>query len=287
MTTGFRLVRLRSGEWGIRSEAYDEICHPGVGPRAEAEALYVRGLRVVERMTALPREEEFVVWDVGLGGAANAAAVIGAVGDVAGRLRIVSFDHQLEQLGFATRHAAELGYFGIALEAATVVAREGSVAFSHGQARVNWSVCLGDFPPLLREAPSRAWPAPHAILWDPHSPAANPEMWTLPLFRAVFERLDPGRPCALATYSRSTAVRTALLLAGFRVGAGGATSTKEDSTVASNESSLLEAPLGRRWLERASRSHAAEPWTEPPYGGRPLQEDTRRQLEAHPQFADV
>jgi tRNA U34 5-methylaminomethyl-2-thiouridine-forming methyltransferase MnmC len=64
-------------------------------------------------------------------------------------------------------------------------------------------------------------------MFDAFSPATNPEMWTLPLFTNLFKLLDPERPCAMPTYSRSTLLRTTLLLAGFFVGVGHATGEKE------------------------------------------------------------
>lgn len=278
----FDLVPLRSGGLGIRSRRYDEICHPGVGPRAEAEALYVRGLNLAARRTTTPGP--FVVWDVGLGGAANACAVVEAAGQVAGDLTLISFDRQLDQLVFAVRHATDLGYFGSLAPQAARLIEEPTVTFQHGAAAISWMRVIGDFPSLLAQTPAGSWPAPHAILFDPHSPAANPEMWTLNLFRALHARLDPNRPCALATYSRSTAIRTALLLAGFWVGVGESTPTKEDTTVAANQRALLSALLGARWLARAQRSRAAEPWTTPPFGGRPLSEPSWEALRRHPQF---
>lgn len=281
------MVKLRSGALGIRSGEYDEICHPGVGPRLEAEALYVRGLDLPARMASMPAGAEFVVWDVGLGGAANAATVIQSLAGIEGRLRLVSFDRQLDQLAFSLGHAGELGYFGSVQSAAATVLDTGTAEFGHGRLRVQWSVEVGDFPTRLAMAPREAWPVPHAVIWDPHSPPTNAEMWTLPLFRSLHARLDPACPCSLATYTRSTAVRVALLLAGFRVGAGASTATKEDSTLAANRAELLAAPLGERWLERVYRSHAAEPWSRPPFEGLPLSESSRRALLAHPQFTEA
>jgi hypothetical protein len=127
-------------------------------------------------------------------------------------------------------------------------------------------------------------PAPHAVLFDPFSPAKNPSMWTLPLFTNLFHLLDPARPCALATYSRSTMTRAGLLLAGFYVGAGRATGAKEETTIASSTLELIDQPLDRRWLERARRSHSAEPLREASYRQAPLARSTWEGLQAHPQF---
>ena len=74
MPTSYCLVYLRNGACSIRSLAEDETFHPVIGPAIEAEALYVRQLRLPERV----RETfgEFVIWDVGLGAAANALTAI-------------------------------------------------------------------------------------------------------------------------------------------------------------------------------------------------------------------
>jgi hypothetical protein len=109
-------------------------------------------------------------------------------------------------------------------------------------------------------------------------------MWTLPLFTNLFQLLDPQRPCALPTYSRSTILRVTLLLAGFFVGVGHATGEKEETTIAANNLRLLTEPLDRRWLERAKRSHSAEPMTEAVYRCAPLTAGSLEKLQAHPQF---
>jgi len=109
-------------------------------------------------------------------------------------------------------------------------------------------------------------------------------MWTAPLFADLFAALDPARPCSLATYSRSSMTRAALLLAGFRVGAGSPTGFKEETTVAANAPELVSDPLDRRWLERARRSDSAEPLCEAAYRKSPLSAETWARLAAHPQF---
>ena len=109
-------------------------------------------------------------------------------------------------------------------------------------------------------------------------------MWTLPLFTNLYGRLDPARPCALPTYSRSTLLRVSMLLAGFYVGAGHATGEKEETTIAANTLALIEEPLDARWLRRARKSTSAEPLREPVYRQAPLSDDTWECLQEHPQF---
>ncbi len=285
MSTDYQLVRLNNGICSVRSLADGETFHPVVGPVVEAEALYVKQLRLRERLQN--HVGEFVIWDVGLGAAANGLTVLRATRDLACRIRLVSFDHTLAPLKFALQHAVDLGYFGGYENRLQEFIREHQVDFQDGAQTVNWEFHLGDFPAWLGSQKSGRVPAPpHAILFDAYSPARNPAMWTLPLFTDLFQRLDPARPCALTTYSRSTIIRTTLLLAGFYVGVGHATGLKEETTIAANTLELLTEPLDARWLERAFRSDSAEPLREPVYCRSPLASVTAERLRIHPQFAN-
>ncbi len=286
VSSDYQLVRLNNGICSVRSLADDETFHPVIGPVAEAEALYVNQLRLRERLKN--HSGEFVIWDVGLGAAANALAVLRATRGIACNIRLVSFDHTIEPLEFALRHAADLGYFGGYENHLEEFIRAHRVTFQDGRQSVDWEFHLGDFPALIQKAESRKQkveiPAPHAILFDAFSPAKNPAMWTLPLFTDLFQLLDPQRPCALPTYSRSTILRVTLLLAGFFVGVGHATGLKEETTIAANSLNLITEPLNARWLERARRSHSAEPLREPVYSRAPLSLATVEKLRRHPQF---
>jgi tRNA U34 5-methylaminomethyl-2-thiouridine-forming methyltransferase MnmC len=284
--TGYQLVRLNNGICSVRSLADAETFHPVVGPVAEAQALYVNQLRLRERIQN--HAGEFVIWDVGLGAAANALSVLRATRDIACHIRLVSFDHTLEPLAFALKHAADLGYFGGYENQLKQFLHEHRVAFQDGGQSVNWEFHHGDFPTLISKSDignrKSEIPAPHAILFDAYSPAKNPAMWTLPLFTNLFQLLDPQRPCALPTYSRSTILRVTLLLAGFFVGVGHATGEKEETTIAANDLNLIAEPLDARWLDRARRSHSAEPMMEPIYHILPLSAPSWERLQAHPQF---
>ena len=279
----YQLVRLNNGICSVRSLADSETFHPVIGPVAEAEALYVNQLRLRERLQN--HNGEFVIWDVGLGAAANALTVLRATRDISCQIRLVSFDHTLEPLEFALKHAADLGYFGGYENHLQEFIRKQRAAFQDGKQSVHWELQPGDFPSLLKsEIRNQKFQKPHAILFDAFSPAKNPAMWTLPLFTNLFQLLNPQRPCALPTYSRSTILRVTLLLAGFFVGAGHATGEKEETTIAANELSLISEPLDRRWLERARRSHSAEPMIEAVYKIAPLSPGSWKRLQTHPQF---
>jgi len=282
----YQLVALANGAPTLYSARYGEKLHPGLGPAAEADLLYVRQLQICRRLLAAAGE--FVIWDVGLGAAANALAVLRATRELPGRLRLLSFDDTSEPLAFAQTHAAELGYLAGYEEQVARLLADRQVTFANGNMHVTWQFCLGDFPAWIEQraaSPNGLESSPHAVFFDAFSPAKNPAMWTLPVLANLFRSLPPGRPCALTTYTRSTLVRAALLLAGFYVGTGQASGRKEETTIAANCRDLVAGPLDARWLLRAARSDSAEPLREPVYTRSPIRPETLAQLRQHPQFA--
>ncbi len=279
---GYRIVKLANGAHSVHSLAHHETFHPVVGPVAEAEALYVRQLRLVERVQR--HQGEFVLWDVGLGAAANPITALRATRGVRCSIHLLSFDHTPEPLAFALQHGETLSYLGGYEPHLERLLRDRHCAFQDGLQTVRWDLHLADFPTLLTQPAMRDLAKPHVVMHDAFSPATNPAMWTQPLFSNLFRLLAPDRPCALPTYSRSTMLRVTLLLAGFYVGVGHATGEKEETTIAANAIELIAEPLDRRWLQRARRSTSAEPFWEPVYRQAPLSPATWDKLQQHPQF---
>jgi tRNA U34 5-methylaminomethyl-2-thiouridine-forming methyltransferase MnmC len=285
--TDYKIVRLVNGTYSVHSVAERETFHPVIGPVAEAEALYVKQLKLRERLAK--HAGEFVIWDVGLGAAANVLTALRATHGLAGSIHVLSFDHTIEPLRFALQHATELGYFGGYETHVSNLLQDHRTTFSNGEQTVQWELHLGDFPEICAKAcggapGERDLPAPHAILFDAFSPAKNPAMWSAPLFANLFRLLDPQRPCAMPTYSRSTMLRVTLLLAGFFVGVGHATGEKEETTIAANTLELLNEPLDATWLPRVRASKSAEPMWESVYRQAHITPATWEKLQQHPQF---
>jgi hypothetical protein len=237
----FELVTVPGGARSLRSREHGETFHPGIGPMEEARVLHVAQHRLAGRT-----KEGGTIWDVGLGAAANALAVIEEARGMPVELR--SFDETLEPLRFALKHAEELQY-------PMRWAREIEELLTKGRVEIGsvvWRIELGDFRERVKDCVGLG---PRAVLFDPYSPAANPGMWTREVFQAIRERADED--CTLTSYSRSTVTRANLLRAGWCVGRGAATGGKTETTVAATRLELLREPLGRDWLERVRRSTAA------------------------------
>jgi tRNA U34 5-methylaminomethyl-2-thiouridine-forming methyltransferase MnmC len=284
MNPSYKLVTLTNGIVSLCETENEETFHPGIGPEAEADTLYVAQLKIAERMSACG--DEFVVWDVGLGAAANAIGALKAIRECRGKLRLVSFDCTDGALRFALANAAALGYVEGYEEIIKQLLNERMVSFRCGSAEVEWEFHLADFPAFLADgtAAKKNIPAPHAVMFDAYSPSTNPSMWTLPLFSSLYNAISPERPCSLSTYSRSTMLRVSLMLAGFYVGSGEPTGQKDETTIAANRPDLIARPLARKWLERVRISTGAEPLHENSYRQAPITDESWERLIAHPQW---
>ncbi|MGB8169212.1 MAG: MnmC family methyltransferase [Chthoniobacteraceae bacterium] len=273
-TDQFEIVTVASGARSLRSREHGETFHPVVGPMTEARSLHVEQQRLVQRAEAV--NGPFIIWDVGLGAAANAVAALEAFRTFRGsaRVELHSFDETIAPLAFALKNAETLEYLVPHQRAVERLLDKGEAADSG----VCWKLHLGDFRQAMTDAP-----APHAILYDPYSPKANPELWTLDHFSRLHACLDPARPCLLSNYTRSTAVRVTLLVAGFFVGHGHATGEKDQTTIAANRLEIIEAPLDIAWLARVRRSTQATPLRGA--AGGPIGETDWQALVNHPQFS--
>lgn len=280
MSEDFELVPLENGVVSLRCLEPRETFHPGIGPAEEARILHIEQQQLVERALA---SKDFVIWDVGLGAAANALTAIRALqkglpDDHPYPVVLQSFDKTLSPLQFALENAQALGYLlGFENEIKELLAN-GEVRIDN---KIIWRLHLGDFVHDIEGLDLRA---PDAIFYDPYSSKGNPEMWTLDNFSKLWSKLDPARLCLLTNYTASTYIRVTLLMAGFRVGYGLQVHKKLHTTIASNRVEVLKRPLDREWYEKLKISHSAAPLKNIPYAIAPIEEDDYLVLGRHPQF---
>lgn len=265
----FETVVLGSGEVSIRDRRSGEIMHPGLGPRREAELLYVSQTRLAQRLGE-PAPEPLRVLDVGLGAATNALAVVDCARLVKGRaVRLTSLEQDDGPLRLALSDPTRFP-----LQATHRALLENLLAERRVEApSLSWRWLDGD----ALQALARLDGLQDVICFDPFSPEVNPTLWTIDALARFRRVLAPGG--VLSTYSTSTRTRVTLLLAGFWVGAGAAAAVKKETTVASDGPAPLEAPLGPRWLQRWRRSSARAP-----HGIDTLTPELEQAVLAHPQF---
>ena len=280
----YELKRQTSGAFALHHRESRETMHPGRGPWEEANTLYVRGCGLADLLSPANGgkgrpDKEVVLFDVGLGAAANALAAIACHEQLRHRggpvrpLRLISFENDLAPLRFALAHAAQLGYLLGHERLLESLAEKGCWK---GNGGVEWELRLGDFPLLIDEEPRRA----DVVFFDPFSPRTNPAMWRLRTLESLYRCRKPGGDMRLATYSTAYGTRSGLLLAGFYVGDAGGAGAQIKGTTATAHFSTLERPLEPRWLQRWK--HDQEPW--PCLTPQPERRRLREALTEHPQW---
>jgi len=267
----FEPVVLGNEEVTLRDLRTGELLHPGLGPRREAELLYVRQTRLAMRLQE-PGGGPLAVLDVGLGAATNALAVIRCAEEISGRRELVltSLERDDGALRLALAHPDRFPLQARHRELLEEILDRRRVE----RPGLRWTWLPGDALEALDRLDARQ----EVVCFDPFSPEANPALWSIDTLRRFRQVLAPGG--VLSTYSTSTRTRVTLLLAGFWVGAGAPAAVKKETTVASDGPEALEAPLGARWLQRWRRSSARAP-----HGVSVLSPELERAVLAHPQFS--
>lgn len=273
----------------IRQLSSGEVMHSVSAPEDEANRLYVGQSRLALRLRRRQPDDEqpLVVWDVGLGAASNAMAAIhcaehalAAAGPVALRpLHLISFERDLDPLILAARHASHFPH--LRHGAPHGLLNKGR--WGHASGAIDWRLLRGDFLEHLEAAP-----APDLIFYDPFSAKTDTALWHTDVFARLHRHCQPA-PAELYTYAAGTAVRVALLLAGFFVAEGVGTGPKATTTVACtrpldrNGDTTGPRLLGADWLTRWRRSDSKYP------AGLPEAQRTafEQRIERHPQFASL
>ncbi|HVK74743.1 MAG TPA: tRNA guanosine(34) transglycosylase Tgt [Kofleriaceae bacterium] len=250
MTRGaFAVHDSPDGFASIQHVASREVMHSINHPDDEAERIYVAQSWGIAQALAGTRTRPLVVWDVGLGAAHNAMALIRALDRAPdhGPVELISFEHDLDAFRLAMSHQKR--FVHLRHEAPHRMVAEGHFRRRH----LAWTVCEGDFLTTFA-----GQPAPDVIFYDPFSAKVDTPMWSLAAFRAIYAHLD--RATELFTYSTSTAVRSSMLAAGFHVARGVGTAPKAETTIAlrpDGDADFSRHPLlGADWLARRARSSA-------------------------------
>jgi len=283
----YEVRRAPQGFASIRQISSGEVMHSRTPPMEEAQRLYIGQSDLTARLRISGEENAetaapLVIWDVGLGAAANAMAAILCYEALAATepvrpMHVVSFENDLDPLKLAYLHNREFTYLRHAGVGGILDAGRWQ---SPRHAGLTWTLMHGDFLASIPHAPAR----PDAIFFDMFSSKTDGDQWTLGAFRKVFAACA-SRAVELYTYTCSTPVRAALLAAGFHVAKGLSTVDKLDTTIALTPAAMRPPHrhelLGQEWLGRWTRSAAKFPADVPAE----QQAAFEQAIRLHPQFA--
>ncbi|HET9915542.1 MAG TPA: MnmC family methyltransferase, partial [Candidatus Binatia bacterium] len=281
----YQLHRSVQGFYSIRQISSGEIMHSVSAPSEEANKLYIDQSALAVRLFESDNNAgELVTWDVGLGAATNAMAAVRCFEDCHAQnngaglrpLRLISFECNLDPLTLAAKHSGRFPH--LHHSAPSKILSHGS--WQHASELLQWELLQGDFRDFIESAA-----LPDLVFYDPFSYKTDAALWTGEIFARIFRRCL-AKPVELYTYSASTAVRVALLSAGFFVAQGVGTGPKNETTIAFNrlESAtghpLAPSLLDHKWLARWRRSAAKFPAGISPEE----QSQFAHLIESHPQF---
>jgi queuine tRNA-ribosyltransferase len=267
----YRIVESPKGFSSIQQISSGETMHSVSDPIEEAKRLYVDQLDLDRLFAeAEAKGSDLVIWDVGMGAATNAMAILREVErrlELAPanaksprfRIRIQSFERDLDSFRLALLHPYRFRY----LQHPAPFSLDREATWTSACGRMEWRLFAGDFQEVIENGerfPEVA--SPRVILFDPFSFKVDSPLWETSVFRKLVTRTE-GEECELFTYSNSTLVRGRLLAAGWYVARGVGTGPKPETTIAANrrrsESSLSRQWLDSTWLDRWDRSGARVP----------------------------
>ncbi|QCP51550.1 bifunctional tRNA (5-methylaminomethyl-2-thiouridine)(34)-methyltransferase MnmD/FAD-dependent 5-carboxymethylaminomethyl-2-thiouridine(34) oxidoreductase MnmC [Trinickia violacea] len=197
------------------SPAYDDIYHSAVGALAQAHHVFIAGNGLPQRW----RERRvFTIVETGFGAGGNFLATWAAWRadpTRCERLHFVSIEkHPFSQLDLRAVHGrivadATISPLAQQLGDAWPMLVPGMHRLEFEGGRVTLTLAFGDALELL----PKLWLRADAFYLDGFSPAKNPDMWSLPVFKSLARLAGDG--ATFATYTSAGDVKRSLEQAGF------------------------------------------------------------------------
>ncbi|TAE47523.1 MAG: tRNA guanosine(34) transglycosylase Tgt [Bacteroidetes bacterium] len=283
----YEIISSAQGYSSIRQISSGEVMHSVNDPAEEARRLYVEQSALAARLSDGQTPQELVIWDVGLGAATNAMAALSCAEQVLATtaeaqmrpLRILSFENDLDPLRLAARYPGSFPHLRHPAPGDLLKQQR----WTHPSGLIQWELYVGDFLDFLEKSL-----CPDLIFYDPFSYKTDAGLWTTDVFTRIYAHCQP-KTAELYTYTVSTAVRVAMLRAGFWVAEGIGTGPKSATTLAftrpEGAAQHPSAPrlLGQDWLQKWHRSSSKLP----PGLSEAERKEAERAIEGHGQFGNI
>jgi tRNA U34 5-methylaminomethyl-2-thiouridine-forming methyltransferase MnmC len=205
------------GSFTFFSDEFGEAFHSRQGAQAEAMAKFAQatGLpqKARDRGTGTRDRPPLCILDICYGLGYNTAAALETIWQVnpACEVRVYGLELDISVPRSAVRSQLLEDWSPPVQQVSQGLAE----ALSYHTARITAQLLIGDARQTIQTLAQEAIQA-DAIFLDPFSPRRCPQLWTVEFLQSVARCLAPEGQ--LSTYSRSAAVRSALLAAGLQVG---------------------------------------------------------------------
>jgi tRNA U34 5-methylaminomethyl-2-thiouridine-forming methyltransferase MnmC len=197
------------GSYTFFSETFGEAFHSRVGAKAEALEKFSQATHLQEKA----QRQHLALLDVCYGLGYNSAAALETIWRVNPHCQVTLYGLELDAtVPIAATQPLLLQSW---TDRVQVILQALAQQQAYQDQRLTAHLLIGDARQTIQTLIHQGFCA-DAIFFDPFSPRRCPQLWTVEFFQAVAQCLQPDGK--LSTYSRSAAVRSALLQAGLQIG---------------------------------------------------------------------
>jgi len=239
------------GSFTFFSAEFGETFHSQSGAIQEAEAKFVQPLQLKQQA----EKAKLQLLDICYGLGYNTAAALTAIWQINPHCQVELFALEIDATVPAAAIAHELinNWPEPILPILSQLVSQRQIQTNNLKAKL----LIGDARSTIQQLPAN-WQADGVFL-DPFSPPNCPQLWTVEFLGKVAKHLKPEGK--LATYSCAAAVRSALLVAGLKIGATTPVGRRSPGTIASFSTTDLP-PLSQQEQEHL-QTRAAIPYRDP------------------------
>lgn len=242
------------GSFTFFSAEFNEAFHSSQGAQAEAFAKFAQASNLPERAGA----PQLCLLDICYGLGYNSAAALESIWAINPACQVSLYALELDASVPQAAVAAALTQIWRPQTQEILQALAADCEF-HSE-RLSAKLLIGDARQTIQQVQIQA----DAVFLDPFSPRRCPQLWTVEFLQQVAAKLSlTGQ---LATYSRSASVRTAMQLAGLRIGTLPSCSAQphewSEGTVATASEAICLTPLSLMEQEHL-QTRAAVPYRDP------------------------
>lgn len=244
----YALVKTNDGSYTLYLRDYDEHMHSMSGAYEEALLKHV-----IPSGISGGRTSPLHVLDVGFGLGYNILALL-AERERCGHSGPVSVT-SLEQDRFFLPALQSIRFYDSRDRLYSLI----QTAYRDGfcdSGGISISILFGDAREFIRSFSDETF---DAVFFDPFSPAHNPELWSVDLFRHLYRSMKAAS--ILTTYSSAPQVRAALREAAFIIGRGPSVGGKREGTLASRTAVIEALPADD--MEKLLGNKRAVPYRDP------------------------